>query len=772
MPTAVCIQESQWPVHAWLRYTRCVSSKHPQDWPVAGPIDLQLHDPPHRSSATEWWYLNTHLQTADKRSLSLFAAFFRIIKGRDEKTGVPEYAHSVTWAISDAGAKTYFAESRVDKSAPEMGLERIKKGRGSRDPRLNRAIKELLEDGRVPAPDKIFDGDVFVAMDRLELDFAGACFEKLGDGTYKLELGGADNVKSGCSLVFTPEKTPHRHGDDGVVRGLEGENMFYYFIPRCRVAGTVTVDGMRLPASGQGWYDHEFGGHRAEGEQNQAAAEEQRIDMAWNWAAVQLDNGVDVTAYALQRVADGKVLHRWAVLSDATGEQRSFLDMQLVPGKQWRSTRTFYDYPVQWQLSIPSAKLELTLDAAFVDQEFITCISKPAFWEGRIEAKGTYDGRDVSGLGYVERSGFEPVKDLDEFFTAVGQEVRKSVANVLPTEPTPEQARGLVACDERPHYLDGMDLQQLGRALIKPIREITDRGGKSWRSYAALACCDVVKGDSRKFVQWLAMPELLHVGSLIVDDVQDRSTVRRGGPAAHIVHGEPLAINAGTAAYFLTQKLLFSDDVSPKQKLKLYDLYFEAMRAGHAGQAIDLDGLHPALELAADTGDAETLERRVLNVHRLKAGVPAGCLARMGAVVGGGSDAQIEAVGHFFEQLGLAFQIVDDVLNLRGFKGDLKSRGEDVMNGVVTLPVAKAMSRLPREQRLKLAATLRSKPQELPVVSAVVEQLETSGAIQACADQASEIVESAWRQAEPLLPDTMPKIMLRAFGWYVLERHY
>jgi geranylgeranyl pyrophosphate synthase len=378
----------------------------------------------------------------------------------------------------------------------------------------------------------------------------------------------------------------------------------------------------------------------------------------------------------------------------------------------------------------------------------------------------------VSGLGYVERSGFEPVKDLDEFFTAVGQEVRKSVANVLPTEPTPEQARELVASKERPHYLDGMDLQQLGRALIKPIREITDRGGKSWRSYAALACCDVVEGDSRKFVQWLAMPELLHVGSLIVDDVQDRSVVRRGGPAAHITYGEPLAINSGTAAYFLTQQLLVTDEVSPRQKLKLYDLYFEAMRAGHAGQAIDLDGLHAALEQAAETGDAVMLEKRVLNVHRLKAGVPAGCLARMGAVAGGGSDAQIEAVGNFFEQLGLAFQIVDDVLNLRGFKNDLKSRGEDVTNGTVTLPVAKAMSRLDKAERLKLAATLKSKPKDLAVVAGVVEQLETSGTIQACADQASEVVESAWRQAEPLLPDTMAKIMLRAFGWYVLERHY
>jgi geranylgeranyl pyrophosphate synthase len=60
-------------------------------------------------------------------------------------------------------------------------------------------------------------------------------------------------------------------------------------------------------------------------------------------------------------------------------------------------------------------------------------------------------------------------------------------------------------------------LDILGKTLIAPVRLIADRGGKSWRSYAALACVDAVGGDSRRFVQWVAMPEFLHVGSLIVD---------------------------------------------------------------------------------------------------------------------------------------------------------------------------------------------------------------------------------------------------------------
>jgi geranylgeranyl pyrophosphate synthase len=434
--------------------------------------------------------------------------------------------------------------------------------------------------------------------------------------------------------------------------------------------------------------------------------------------------------------------------------------------------RTFFDYPTRWHLNVPGADLKVTLSASFEDQELVTTLSKPAFWEGRCDVTGTIAGRDVRGLAYLERSGFEPVKNLDEFFSAVGGEVRKSIQRMAPLQPTPEQALPLMATEERTQYLDGVDLDQLGKYLIAPIRSITDRGGKSWRSYAALACCDVVGGDSRNFAAWLAMPELMHVGSLIVDDVQDKSTVRRGGPACHVTYGDGLAINAGTAAYFIGQRLLEQSPVTEKQKVRIYNLYFEAMRAGHAGQALDLTGPNGAMTHAVETGDGALLESRILATHRLKTAAPAAALARMGAVAGGGNDGQIEAVGRFFEALGLAFQIVDDVLNLRGFQGNLKSRAEDIANGVITLPIAKAMSRLPHERRVALWRTLQSKSQDEVVLSATVEELETCGAIEACAVQARELVESAWQAATPLLEDSLYKVMLRSFGWYVLERHY
>ncbi len=741
------------------------------DWPKPGPIDLSVHDAPHASSTTEWWYLHAHLETEDGRPLSFFAAFFRVLK--PAKPGdAPTYGHSITWAVTDLKDGIYYPDSQVDPTFPKMGVERIKAGRGSRDARVNRAMLEVLEKGHVPTPDRIFGGTVSVATDRLALDYAGLHFEKLGEGRYRLHLHNP-REDVGCDVVFYPKKGPVRQGDDGVVKGPAGEDMFYYFFPRCDVSGKVTLRGKTLGIkSGSGWYDHEFGaptlppGGTADPRKSPAA------DIAWNWVATQLSDGSEVSAYSLVNNESGQLAGQWVVVIEPGGATKTYRGMTLTPSRTWRSMRTFNEYPTRWTLDVPEAHLHLELDAAVEDQELMTVISKPAFWEGRVNVKGTRGGEAVTGSAYLERSGFETIHDLDEFFGAVGEEVRKSVAAVLPLSPTFDDARSLIGGDERPHYMDGVDIPTLARSLVAPIREIVDRGGKSWRSYALLACVDVVNGDSRKFVKWLAIPELMHVGSLIVDDVQDRSTVRRGKPTAHVLYGEPLSINAGTYAYFLAQKALVSIDVTQTARLRLYDLYFEAMRAGHAGQALDLDGPTELMPRTVASGDSRELEARILATHRLKTAAPAGALARMGALSGGGTEAQIEGVGNFFESLGLAFQLIDDVLNLRGFKGGLKAKAEDVSNGTITLPVAKAMSRLPETERAWIWRTLSSKPKDPDVVAEVVQKLEACGAIEAVSQQARDLVEEAWKRASPLLEDSFSKVMFRAFGWYVLERHY
>ena len=756
----------------------------PSDWPKAGSIDLQEQDPPHRSSEIEWWYLNCHLDADDGRKFALFSAFFRVIAGRDEATGQPVYAHSLTWALTDIGAGRYYPDSRVDATAPEIGLRRINGGHGTTDQRINRATAEILERGKVPLPDRPFHGAVTVAENGLALSFGGSSLTRCEDGRYHLKLFNP-NDDLGCELLFEPLRPAVRQGAAGVVKGSAGERMFYYSIPRCAVAGTLLIGGDALKVKhGQGWYDHQFGGRarrqtadqwaggkRAGGQSASApmkAGEE--LNLAWNWLAVQLDDGTDICAYDAVDAVTGKAAERLLMIVAPNGRRRMIEAFSLQSNEPWRSTRTFQEYPTRFRLAAAGLSLDLDIRAAAPDQEFITVIARPAFWEGSCSVRGTLQGRAVSGVAFVERNGFGVIDDLDLFSDAVAEEVRASIDKVLPRVPNYEQMRALVAAEDRDEYMVGVDLPSLAENLIAPLREIVDRGGKSWRSYAALACCDAVGGDSRRYVQWLAAPELLHVGSMVVDDVQDRSQRRRGGPTAHLIYGEAKAINAGTAAYFIAERVLADNDLSTQQRLRVYEQYFLAMRAGHAGQAIDHGGMEALLPAAVATGDISELERRILACYRLKTAVPAASLAAVGAIAGGGSDAQIRGVADYIEALALGFQITDDVLGLRGFEGDRKPRGEDVMNGLVTLPVARGLERLSPARRQWLWQTVRAKPTERKVVAAVVGALERCGAIESCTAFARDLVDRSWKSLEPLLEPSFASLMLRAFGWFAVER--
>jgi geranylgeranyl pyrophosphate synthase/predicted secreted hydrolase len=747
----------------------------PKDWPGPGPIDLDVHDLPHASSTLEWWYVNTHLKTESGRELALFAAFFRQARGKNAD-GAWEYSHSVTWALSDPKGRRYQPKVAVDASAPALGLAKLDAAGGLEDWRIERALREVLERGSIPGPTRLFMNLPIVAERCLSLDFGGDRLSKNASGEYVLHLHDATE-RIDCRLVLTPRKPPTRYGNDGVVHGVADERMFYYFIPRCDVRGTLTLEGRsERIVVGQGWYDHEFGFSPSPPRDSDTAVRRKGGETSWRWLSLQLDDGTDVSVFRIERRRTGEVLDDWTLVVDAAGARRQFPDARLETTGTWRSTRSFVEYPIDFRLDVPSAGLFLEVKAEFPDQEVLTVISDPGFWEGRVDVRGTLNGRPVSGKGWVECKGFR-FDDVGAFFEAVGGEVRKRVAELLSTQPSRGQlanwvVRGDAGGRDTGSYVDGVGHEDMVASLVKPIREIVDRGGKGWRSYAALACIDVVGGDSRKFLHWLPIPELLHVGSLIIDDVEDASLVRRGGPSCHELFGVPLAVNAGTAAYFLAEPPVTKDDLPAESQLRVYRLYFDAMRAGHAGQAIDLHGFEHLAADAVRSGDVGALESRVLAMHRLKTAVPAGMLARIGAILGGGTEQQIEALGRFFESVGLAFQIMDDVLNLRGFKGDLKQRGEDIAQGKITFPVVKGLALATRPEREWLWSTLCAKPDDAVVVARVIGTLEESGALAACEGLARRLVDEAWERVDPILPESQFKVMFRAFSWYVLDRHY
>jgi geranylgeranyl pyrophosphate synthase/predicted secreted hydrolase len=741
------------------------------DWP-AEEVNLSTHDLPHASSLLEWWYFHAHLRSEDGRQISVFTSFFRAIIDSDPVTKAPIYGHLLAWAVSDPSKRKYYSDSRMEDSVRAQGLVRLRKGEGTPDPRIRRALSEILARGNLPKPDKHFTGPVHVPTGCMDFDYSGSKLKKEEDGSYTVHLEG-DGV--GCTLNFTPKKAACLHGDGGLVYGVDGEDMFYYFIPRNEVSGEVFIDGRTVEVQGEGWYDHEFGGQRDPAKRYRPATR----DTAWNWIALQLDDGREFTAYVMDELSKKRRLDSAAVLVARDGSTRRSHDVTDEVTKWWQSVRSFERYPSKSIIRAPALGVDISIEAVFEDQEFLTLMSKPSFWEGQVKVTGTIDHEPVDGLAYVEYTGHSPMDTLPEFFNAVGRVVRDSVKESLPEHPSKAEAANLFASRQHAYLLDGLDTDRLSNYVFEPVREISRRGGKAWRSYAALACCDVVGGDSRRAAKWLGLLEILHTGSLIIDDVEDRSVIRRGGPTAHVMFSEPQAINSGCAAYFMGQGLGSEEEreeekkqVTDEEKLHIYDLYFEGLRAAHAGQALDIMGFDDMVDEAVRTGNTSALEHHIKGIARLKTGAPCGGLARMGVVAGKGTKAQEEGLGVFFENLGVAFQIVDDVLNLKGFEGRLKDVGEDIAAGKVTYPVAKALGRMAPDIRTKFIMKLRSCPKNPAVIRSMIDTLDSTRAFDDCLAEAQSLIDESWSRVEPLLEDSISKMMLRAFGWYVVERYY
>ncbi|CAB9517706.1 Heterodimeric geranylgeranyl pyrophosphate synthase large subunit (Partial), partial [Seminavis robusta] len=545
-----------------------------------------------------------------------------------------------------------------------------------------------------------------------------------------------------------------------------------------------------LQVKGIGWYDHQFGAKKSH-----KAAEDGRYEFqndnpddanvksSYTWISLQLDNGNQMClakSYLhddVHEAAQNKDKPKYyGIMVSPTGEvdQLDPSDFDLIEtGELWVSMRTFRDYPTNWEISVPSRDTNLQLKAAFDNQEFPTMNVHPHFWEGAVKVKGTFRGQTITGKGFVERKGFCPPESMtiQHFFKVVSRETLKSCRKVLPFNPEGDDLNKLVCHKDNAHYTEHIDSEQFSKALVEPIRAVMDRGGKSWRSYAALACCDVVGGDSQPVKDWLALPELVHVGSLIVDDVEDRSTIRRGGPCSHLMYGEDVAINAGTMAYFLGQMVIYEGDGDAQKKVDIYNMYFEGIRAAHSGQAMDIHGLDYMMPDVVENG-GDLCRQRVVAIHRLKSAAPVSFFSKIGAKLGGGSKAQSDALGDFFEALGIAFQIVDDVLNLRGFTDGLKTKGEDITAGKVTYPVAKAMCRLEKEDRAKLWEIVSSRPEDIETIGKAVALIEKVNGIEGSFQDAKDLIEDGWKKVDPLLIDSFVKINLRAFSLYILDRTY
>ncbi|HWF50947.1 MAG TPA: polyprenyl synthetase family protein [Solirubrobacteraceae bacterium] len=286
-----------------------------------------------------------------------------------------------------------------------------------------------------------------------------------------------------------------------------------------------------------------------------------------------------------------------------------------------------------------------------------------------------------------------------------------------------------------------------GPELVRHAGETIAAGGKRLRPLLVFLAAGVPPPETDGLVRAAVAVELVHSASLVHDDVLDRAALRRGRPSVMATGGREQATATGD--------LLFAR------------AFAELAGGGSATAVRSLSRASLALargELMqrADAWSADVSLPRYLDRCRLKTGVLFRAACELGAIEGGGA---VDGLGSFGERIGIAFQVLDDVLDISGPPEQTgKPQGTDLLDGTVTLPLILARQRDPELAALDLRE-VRTPAEAVEVCR----RLAASGALPVARKHALELVAEAKRMLPSLEPRQLEVLELVADG--VVERY-
>lgn len=239
-------------------------------------------------------------------------------------------------------------------------------------------------------------------------------------------------------------------------------------------------------------------------------------------------------------------------------------------------------------------------------------------------------------------------------------------------------------------------------ALLGPARDLLSRPGKGFREALVRLCWQVAGGRGPVPAALPLILEIIHAGSLVIDDVEDDSSLRRGAACLHRLYGVPVAINLGNWLYFWGVDLVDDLDLPPGLAGELRGALARGMFRCHFGQALDLArpiGRIPQAEVVAVVAAATDL----------KTGALMELAARAGAIAAGAPPPVQEALSRFGRGVGRGLQMLDDLGNVAPASGDeaASKRHEDLRQGRPTWPWAWAAEALDEVSFAALQADAR-----------------------------------------------------------------
>ena len=312
------------------------------------------------------------------------------------------------------------------------------------------------------------------------------------------------------------------------------------------------------------------------------------------------------------------------------------------------------------------------------------------------------------------------------------------------------------------------NFEALNKAVADPIWEFLDRGGKRWRPALFLLICEALGKQSARFIDFAIIPEVVHNGTLMVDDLEDSSEWRRGKPCTYKLFGLDIAVNAGNAMYYLPLLPLLENrsKISFRKLAQVYAVYAQEMINLSLGQAMDI-AWHRGLASADRIS-----EKDYLQMCAYKTGTLARMAAKIAAVLCDADEHTVEKLGYFAESLGIAFQMKDDVLDLTSaqFTEKKGGRGQDVTEGKRSLPVIHALKVSNAADRKRLIDILNMRSSEQKLRDEAIAIMEKYDSIEYTKRFARRIVRTSWKETEQLLSSSKAKEKLKAFAEFLTER--
>ena len=240
-------------------------------------------------------------------------------------------------------------------------------------------------------------------------------------------------------------------------------------------------------------------------------------------------------------------------------------------------------------------------------------------------------------------------------------------------------------------YLAQSELKGEPAQLYAPITYSMEEGGKRLRPMLTLLSCGIFADEIEAAMPCAAAVEFFHNFTLLHDDIMDNAPIRRGKPSVFRKWNQNIAILSGDAMIVYAYQLL---EKAPSELLsRLFNVFNTTAMKVFEGQQYDMD-----FESREEVAIEEYIEMINLKTAVLLSGA-----ARMGAIVGGASDEDLDHITRFADELGLAFQLQDDLLDSYGTEAQLgKAIGGDILEGKKTFLMISALNGLGEEERREL----------------------------------------------------------------------